>query len=139
MARTGTFAEYSVVNESQLVKLPDDMPMDRAALLGCAVITGFGAVINRAQVRPFQSVAVIGTGGVGLNSLQGARFSGAHPIIAVDVLDNKLEAGKFFGATHTVNSAKVDPVQAVKDITGDLFGIKGNHVLMFKLNFWFSI
>ena len=115
----GGLSEYTVVSQYQVAKIVDDMPMDRAALLGCAVITGFGAVINRAQVRPFQSVAVIGTGGVGLNAIQGARFSGAHPIIAVDVLDNKLEAARFFGATDCVNSAKVkDPVQAVKDITG---------------------
>lgn len=115
----GGMAEYTVVDQWQLAKIVDDMPMDRAALLGCAVITGFGAVVNRAQVRPFQSVAVIGIGGVGVSALQGAAFSGAHPIIAVDILDNKLEAAKNFGATHTLNSAKVkDPVQAVKDMTG---------------------
>ncbi len=114
----GGLGEYTVVNQYQLAKIPDDMPMDRAALLGCAVITGFGAVINRAQVKPFQSVAVLGCGGVGVNALQGAAFSGAHPIIAVDILDSKLETSRTFGATDTVNSAKVDdPVQAVKDIT----------------------
>lgn len=114
----GGFAEYTVVNQYQCAKIPDDMPMDRAALLGCAVITGFGAVINRAQVKPFQSVAVFGIGGVGVNTVQGAIFCGAHPVIGVDILDNKLEIAKIFGATHTVNSAKVeDPVQAIRDIT----------------------
>lgn len=114
----GGLGEYTVVNQYQLAKITDDMPMDRAALLGCCVITGFGAVINRAQVRPLQSVAVLGVGGVGVNALQGAAFCGAHPIIAVDILDSKLETARVFGATDTVNSAKVkDPVQAVKDLT----------------------
>jgi S-(hydroxymethyl)glutathione dehydrogenase/alcohol dehydrogenase len=114
----GGLAEYTVANQYQLAKIPDDMPMDRAALLGCAVITGFGAVVNRAQVRPFQSVAVLGCGGVGVNALQGAAFSGAHPIIAVDILDSKLKTALTFGATDTVNSAKVeDSIQAVKDLT----------------------
>jgi len=115
----GGFAEYTVVDQYQVAKIDDDMPMDRAALLGCAVITGFGAAINRAQVKPFQSVAVMGAGGVGMNALQGSAFSGAHPVIAVDVLDSKLAAAKTFGATDTVNAAKVeDPVKAVKDLTG---------------------
>jgi len=115
----GAFAEHIVLNEYQCAVVPDDMPMDCAALLGCAVITGFGAVINRAGVKPFQSVAVFGIGGVGVNTVQGARFSGAHPIIAVDILDNKVEIGKKYGATHGVNAAREkDPVQAIKDITG---------------------
>ena len=81
--------------------------------------TGFGAVVNRAQVKPFQSVAVIGAGGVGLFAIQGAAFSGAFPVIAVDVLDSKLKAAKTFGATDGVNSAtSPNPVQAVKDING---------------------
>jgi len=117
MARVGGFAEYAVVDQSQVVKIPGDMPMDRAALLGCAVITGFGSVVNRARVRPLESVVVIGTGGVGLNAIQGAAFSGAYPVIAVDVLDSKLEAARHFGATHTVNSRKGDPVEAVKQLT----------------------
>lgn len=112
------FAEYAVVNQSQVVKIPADMPLDRAALLACGVITGFGAVVNRAKVKPISSVAIIGVGGVGLNSVQGAAFAGAYPIIAVDMLDEKLESAKTFGATHTVNSAKEkDPIQAVRDLT----------------------
>ncbi|MCX7912825.1 MAG: alcohol dehydrogenase catalytic domain-containing protein, partial [Dehalococcoidales bacterium] len=74
----GGFAEYVVVDASQVVKLPADMPPDRAALLGCGVITGFGAVVNRAQVKPFQSVVVMGAGGVGINAIQGAAYVGAY-------------------------------------------------------------
>jgi S-(hydroxymethyl)glutathione dehydrogenase/alcohol dehydrogenase len=114
----GGLAEYTVVHEFQTAKVPDDLPMRVACLLGCGVLTGFGAVVNRAQVKPFQSVAVIGTGGVGLNAIQGAAFSGAHPVIAVDLLDSKLEAARRFGATHAVNATQVDPVEAVKGITG---------------------
>jgi S-(hydroxymethyl)glutathione dehydrogenase/alcohol dehydrogenase len=115
--RTATLAEYSIVDKSQVVKIPPEMPMDRAALLGCGVITGFGSVVNRAQVKALESVVVIGIGGVGLNSVQGAAFSGAYPVIAVDVLDSKLKAALDFGATHTVNAKEVDPVEAVKKLT----------------------
>ena len=114
----GGLAEYTVVHEFQTAKVPEDLPMHVACLLGCGVLTGFGAVVNRAQVRPFQSVAVIGVGGVGLNAIQGAAFSGAHPIVAVDLLDNKLQAARQFGATHTVNASGLDAVQGVKDATG---------------------
>lgn len=116
--RVASFAEYAIVDKSQVVPIPADMPMDRAALLACGVITGYGAVVNRAKVRPSNSVAVIGVGGVGLNAIQGAAISGAYPIIAVDMLDNKLEAAKGFGATHGVNGSKVDPVEKVREITG---------------------
>ena len=118
MTRTATFAEYAIVDQSQLVSIPKDIPMDRAALLACGVITGFGAVVNRAQVRPMQSVVVVGCGGVGLNAIQGAVICGANPIIAMDVLDSKLEAAKKFGATHGVRADAKDPLQAIKDITG---------------------
>lgn len=118
MSMVGGFAEYTIANEFQIVKLPDDFPLDRAALLSCGVITGFGAVVNRAKVKPLSSVVVIGTGGVGLNSVQGAAISGAYPIIAVDTLDNKLEAAKTFGATHTINAKNDDPVEVIKEITG---------------------
>jgi S-(hydroxymethyl)glutathione dehydrogenase / alcohol dehydrogenase len=116
--KTGTFAEHTIVHESQVVKISEDMPMDRAALLACGVITGFGAVVNRAKVEVMSSCVIIGTGGVGLNSIQGAAISGAYPVIAVDVLDVKLAAAKKFGATHTVNSKNVDPIEAVKKLTG---------------------
>lgn len=115
--RVASFAEYAVVDQSQVVKIPGNMPMDRAALLACGVITGFGAVVNRAKVKPMSAVVVIGVGGVGLNAIQGAKIAGAYPIIAVDMLDNKLRAARTFGATHTVNGKQTDPVQAVKDMT----------------------
>ncbi len=111
------FAEYVIVDESQVIRIPADMPMDRAALLACGVITGFGSVVNRARVEPNSSVVVIGTGGIGLNAIQGAFFVGANPIIAVDVVDSKLEAARAFGATHTINSKKEDPVKVVKQLT----------------------
>jgi len=117
MTRTGSFAEFAVVDESQVVAVPKDMPIDRAALLACGVITGFGAVVNRAQVRPMSSVVVIGCGGVGLNSVQGAVACGANPIMAVDVLDNKLDAAKRFGATHGVRGDGKDPAKDIKELT----------------------
>jgi S-(hydroxymethyl)glutathione dehydrogenase / alcohol dehydrogenase len=118
MMRVSGFAEYMLTTESQCVPIPKDLPMDRACLLACGVITGFGSVVNRAKVRPNESVVVIGTGGVGLNAIQGAAYSGAYPIIAVDILDNKLAAARTFGATHTVNSAKEkDPIKAVQELT----------------------
>ena len=117
LLKVGAFAEYIVVHESQVVPISKDMPLDRAALLGCGVITGFGAVIRRAKVEPMSSVVVIGTGGVGLNSVQGAALSGADPIIAVDVLDSKLEAARAFGATHTVKASDEDAVNTVRELT----------------------
>ncbi len=111
------FAEYAVVDQSQVVPIPIEMPLDRAALLACGVITGLGAVVNTAHVAPGSSVAVIGTGGVGLNALQGAVLAGAHPIIAVDILETKLAATRSFGALHTINAAQVDPIAAVKELT----------------------
>jgi S-(hydroxymethyl)glutathione dehydrogenase/alcohol dehydrogenase len=116
--KTGTFAEYTIVHQSQVVKIREDMPMDRASLLACGVITGFGAVVNRAKVAAMSSCVIIGTGGVGLNSIQGAAISGAYPVIAVDILDDKLAAAKKFGATHTVNSKNEDPIAAVKKLAG---------------------
>ena len=94
------------------------MRLESAALLACGVITGIGAVVNRAQVAPGSSVAVLGVGGVGLNAIQGARLVGAHPIIAIDLADIKLEMSSAFGATHTVNAARDDVQAAVSEITG---------------------
>ncbi len=115
--RTGAFAEYVVVEESQVVQIPKDMPMDRASLLACGVITGLGAVVNTARVSSGSSVVVIGAGGVGLNSVQGAALSGAQPIIAIDLLNNKLEAAKVFGATHVVNPKEENAPEAVHSLT----------------------
>lgn len=116
--RTAAFAEYAIVDQSQVVRIPDEIPLDSAALLACGVITGVGAVTNTAQVEPNSSVVVIGAGGVGLNAVQGAKLAGAHPIIALDLLDNKLTAAKAFGATHTINVRQEDDVlQAVQKLT----------------------
>ena len=115
--RAGAFAEHVVVEESQVVRIPVDMPLDSAALLACAVITGVGAVVNTARVPLGSSVVVIGAGGVGLNSVQGAALSGAHPIIAIDLLNGKLEAAKAFGASHAVNPEAEDAIECVRSLT----------------------
>src|SRR6266508_151744 len=115
--RTAAFAEYAIVDQSQVVQVPAEMPLDRAALLACGVITGLGAVVNTARVGPGQSVVVIGAGGVGLNAIQGAVLVGAYPIVAVDRLDTKLTAARTFGATHTINAAQQDLGAAVADLT----------------------
>ena len=118
MARMGSFAEYSVTLAEQLIPIPDDFPITAAALIGCAVMTGVGAVMNTAQVQPGSSVAVIGCGGVGLNVIQGARLAGAERIIAIDVRENKLEYAQRFGATHLINAREQDPVREVRALTG---------------------
>lgn len=121
--RTGAFAEYALVDPSQLAAIPDDLPFDSASLLSCGVITGFGAVVNTAQLPAGASAAVIGCGGVGLNAVQGAAFAGAFPLLAVDVVASKLQTAKEFGATHAVNAANAAGVgadnlrAAVDDIT----------------------
>lgn len=113
MACLGTYGQYAVVPEISMVKIPDDVPLDVAALIGCGVLTGVGAALNTADIRPGDSVAVIGCGGVGLNVIQGARIAGATTIIAVDRFESKLEMAEEFGATHTVKVEDgVDPVGA---------------------------
>ncbi len=118
MARVASFAEYAVVPETGAVPVRKDVPLDRAALIGCAVMTGVGAVVNTARVPAGSSVAVIGCGGVGLNVIQGAALVGADPIIAIDVLESKLGYAREFGATHTVDASQVDPVAEVRRISG---------------------
>jgi len=113
------FAEYTTVAEYQLVKLPEDMPVDVAAVISCAVITGFGSVLS-AGVELFSSVAVLGTGAVGLNAIQGSVYCGAHPVIAVDTQEQRLAAARQFGATTTINPKKVDDIiAAVKEATDE--------------------
>jgi S-(hydroxymethyl)glutathione dehydrogenase/alcohol dehydrogenase len=114
----GTFGEYAVVAESGAIRVGDDVPLEQAALVGCAVATGFGSVVNTAKVPVGASVAVIGCGGVGLSVLQGAAVSAAAPIIVVDVRDDKLETARTLGATHIINARQTNPVDAVMAITG---------------------
>jgi S-(hydroxymethyl)glutathione dehydrogenase/alcohol dehydrogenase len=111
-------AEYCVVPENAAIPIPKQVPLDRACLIGCGVMTGVGAVIRNARVRPGSSVVVFGCGGVGLNVLQGARLANASTIVAVDLNPRKLELARVFGATHTVNAGSTDAVQAVRELTG---------------------
>jgi S-(hydroxymethyl)glutathione dehydrogenase/alcohol dehydrogenase len=116
-ACVSSFAEYAVVPEGSVVKIGQDMPLDKAALIGCCVTTGVGAALWTAKVQPGTSVVVIGCGGVGLNIIQGAALAGAERIIAVDTFGSKLEYAEVFGATHTINASEMDPVAAVREIT----------------------
>jgi S-(hydroxymethyl)glutathione dehydrogenase/alcohol dehydrogenase len=115
--RTASFAEKVVVPESGAVPVRKDMPLDKAALIGCSVMTGVGAAINTAKVEPGSSVLVIGCGGVGLNIIQGAMLAGAVQIIAVDTLQNKLSYAREFGATETLSASEGDVVARVQDLT----------------------
>ena len=112
-----SFAEYAVVPATGLVKIPEDMPLDRAALISCAVLTGYGSVVNTAKVKKDSTVAVFGCGGVGLNIIQGAKIAGAKRIFAIDVTKEKLNLAKKLGATDLVNSRQSDPVKEIKEIT----------------------
>ena len=111
------FAESAVVPEQGVVPIPKDLPMEVAALVGCAVMTGVGAVMNTARVNPGAAVLVVGAGGVGLNCVMGAALVGAQPIIVADVVDSKLETAMDFGATHVVNAKTQDLVEAVRELT----------------------
>ncbi len=111
------FAEYAVVSRRSAVKVDPELPLDEAALFGCAVLTGVGAIVNTAQVRAGSTVAVVGLGGVGLASVLGADASGARVVVAIDLSDEKLALAKSLGATHTFNAADPDLIQKVKDAT----------------------
>lgn len=112
------FAEYAVVSRRSLVKLPPDLPLDEAALFGCAVLTGVGAVVNTARLQPGQTAAVIGLGGVGLAAVLGALASGAAGVAAVDLSDDKLDLARRLGATATVNARDPDAAEQVRAATG---------------------
>jgi S-(hydroxymethyl)glutathione dehydrogenase / alcohol dehydrogenase len=118
MARIGTFAESVVCPAEMLVPIRKEMPWPQAALMGCCVPTGVGAVTRCAEVEAGASVVVIGCGGVGLNVVQGAAIAGAEKIIAVDVLPSKLAFAKRFGATHGIDASAGDPVAQVRELTG---------------------
>lgn len=117
-AGLGSYSSDLLVNERALVKIDDEMPLDRAALIGCGVTTGLGAVFNTAQVWPGSTVAVFGCGGIGLNVVQGARLAGAARIIAVDRVDAKLDLARQLGATDTVSASAGDPVAEITGMTG---------------------
>ncbi len=115
-AGVSTFSQLSTMPEAAVVKIPSDYPLEKGALISCGVITGFGAVVNTAQVRPGNTVAVFGCGGIGLNIVQSARIAGALRIIAVDRVAGKLEYAKNFGATEVIDSSEDDPVEAIMDL-----------------------
>mgnify|MGYP001173467748 FL=1 len=113
----GAFSEKMLVHESALVKIRKDMPLDRAALIGCAVTTGFGAVTNTAKVPSGATVAVVGCGGVGLSAVNGASIIGASQVIALDVSEEKLHLARKVGATHTINVSVSNPVETVLEMS----------------------
>jgi S-(hydroxymethyl)glutathione dehydrogenase/alcohol dehydrogenase len=113
-----TFSEYSVVSENRLTSIPQDIPFEIAALMGCAVTTALGLVNHLAQLKIGQSIAVFGAGGVGLNVIQGAALVTAEPIIAIDLHDSKLALAARFGATHTINAAQSDVAAEIRRIVG---------------------
>lgn len=114
---TGAFAARTVVHRSQVVPVPADVPLESASLLACGVLTGFGAVTNTASVTPGSSVAVIGVGGVGLSAVQGAASLGCEPLIAIDLIDDKLDHAAELGATDLINASRTDVVGAAREVT----------------------
>ncbi len=112
-----TWADHTLCDQQYVVKVDPNIKTDVTAIIGCAVMTGAGAVINTARVQPGDSVVIFGVGGVGLSAVVGAKVAGADPIIAVDLDDAKLEFAKAFGATHGINAHNVDPVEAVHELT----------------------
>lgn len=113
-----SFAEFMLVHENAIAKIRPDMPLDRAALIGCGVITGVGAVFHSARVEPGSTVAVIGCGGVGLSCINGASLAGACRIIGIDLEDHKLNLARTFGATDVINARDDDAVAKVREMTG---------------------
>ena len=135
-----SFAEMMLVHEHACVAIRKDMPFDRAALIGCSVMTGVGAVIHTSSVRPGETVAVIGCGGVGLATINGAAIAGAGRIIAIDRVPHKLELARQFGATDVINSNDGDAVKQVQDLTGggvhhsfEAIGLKATAEQSFKM------
>ena len=112
----GGFAEQALIHENQLAVVPKEMPFAQAALLGCGVVTGAGAVLNTANVRAGDSVVIFGAGGVGLNAVSGARLAGASRIVAIDIQQQRLDAARRFGATDVIDSTKSKPVEVVRDL-----------------------
>ena len=119
MAQLGSYAEMMLVHENACVKVRDDVPIDRLALIGCGATTGLGAVLNTAAVEPGSTVCVVGCGGVGLNCIQGAALAGALRIIAVDTVETKLTMAREFGATDVIDASSGDVVERIRDLTDD--------------------
>ena len=111
------YAEYAVVDRGSIVVIDKSLPLDVAALFGCAVVTGVGAVVNTAQIQPGSTVAIVGLGGVGLSGLLGAVLAGAGRIVAIDIADDKLGLARQLGATDTVNAREADHIKQVRDLT----------------------
>lgn len=126
MCLLGTFAHHTVVNEASCIKVDDDLPFDKICLLGCGVVTGWGSAVYAAQVRPGDTVAVVGVGGIGANAIQGARLAGAKRIIAIDPIEFKREKAMEFGATHTAASM-TEAVALLQEVT---WGTMANKVIM---------
>jgi S-(hydroxymethyl)glutathione dehydrogenase/alcohol dehydrogenase len=126
MCLLGTFSHHTVVNEASCIKIDDDIPLDRACLLGCGVVTGWGSAVYAADVQTGETVVVVGVGGIGANAIQGAKMAGAKRIIAIDPLENKREKAMEFGATHT--AASLD--EALPLITDLTWGTMANKVIM---------
>jgi S-(hydroxymethyl)glutathione dehydrogenase / alcohol dehydrogenase len=112
----GGFAEQALIHENQLAMVPKEIPFAQAALLGCGVVTGAGAVLNTASVAAGDSIVIFGAGGVGLNAVSGARIAGASRIVVIDIQEKRLDAARRFGATDVINSTKMKPVEAVRDL-----------------------
>ncbi len=126
MCLLGTFGHHTVVNEASCIKIEDDLPLDRACLLGCGVVTGWGSAVYAAEVGPNDTVVVAGVGGIGANAIQGARLAGAKHIVAIDPVEFKREKAMQFGATHTASSFE-DAMPLVQEIS---WGRMANKVIM---------
>ena len=126
MCLIGTFAEHTVVNEASCVKIDKDWPLDKACLLGCGVITGWGSSVNTADVEPGDFVAVVGIGGIGANAVQGAKMAGARVVAAIDPIEFKREKAMEFGATHTYSSI----ADAMADLSGTTWDRGYDKVIM---------
>lgn len=117
-ANLSSFAEQLLVHENAVVKIDDDIPLNIGCIVGCGVMTGAGAVLNTARVPAGSTVAVFGCGGIGLSAVNGAAIAGADRIIAIDTVSSKLDVAKKMGATDVINASNVDPVEAIRDLTG---------------------
>lgn len=126
MCLLGTFAHHTVVNEASCIKIEPDVPLDKACLLGCGVVTGWGSAVYAAETRPGDTVAVVGVGGIGANAIQGAKLAGAKRIVAIDPVEFKREKAMEFGATHTAPSL-AEALPLIQDIT---WGTMANKVIM---------